>query len=801
MATYELKEYVHSEYGSGYGWTNTTTYNTNDNDNNSFYLGGSSAHYRCRLYFTIPSTLKIVSSEKIIVKLAGFGQNSGTLWTQYTRGHLTTTNTSSSAYENLANLSNPITSYLYKDAACTTQISGAYSSSSGNDVYMSFPSTGFKAGETYYIYMLPYGSNSAAIDSPTWTNTWMDWENNPTGKTSRLSVVLHYTDTVKITYDANGGTGAPAAANFTAGAQGTLSSTKPTKANTSTTLATITYNANGGATTPTNGANIQTTSYTFSSWTKNRDGSGDSYAAGGKITPGTSNITLYAQYTSSNSQSGVTGPSITRNSETLTRTVSFNSNGGSNVSALSSTATKTYSLTGWWSAASGGTKRASVNEKVYPTANATWYAQWSSSIGTYSSITLPNCSRTGYTFGGWSDGTNVYAAGASYTPSSNITLNAIWTAIYRSVNIYNSQTGAYIQSYDTILDGSSFTLPYLSLGNVRDHYTSSTLHFYDNYNDVTHSQDIIYESNYAYTHSYTLYDSATGDYLMDANEGYTITITQSIDLFAQFESTGNPSALISTPYISRVGYSLVWENDEDGSVLAAGLNNYYLEYPGTNASLYFTSLWTEDSLTEANFYFNKNDTMKLGTPYVKANGVYHKGIVTFVKVNGYWKSLNTIAPITVPTMSDTLLVTVENVGEYDFILQDDGCYYNSNQWYDDGENQTCCVAKVWFETAKETNIIIDCYQSSEAGYDYAVFSEIDTEINYYYEYMDERDYLPDGIYTTLKDFDYGDYNQGEPLLTTVEYTIPAGQHFIIIKFQKDGSVCNGGDTFNFMIMQ
>ena len=192
--------------------------------------------------------------------------------------------------------------------------------------------------------------------------------------------------------------------------------------------------------------------------------------------------------------------------------------------------------------------------------------------------------------------------------------------------------------------------------------------------------------------------------------------------------------------------------------------------------------------------------MKLGTPYVKANGVYHKGIVTFVKVNGYWKSLNTIAPITVPTMSDTLLVTVENVGEYDFILQD-GYYCNSNAWYDDGENQTCCVAKVWFETAKETNIIIDCYQSSEAGYDYAVFSEIDTEINYYYEYMDERDYLPDGIYTTLKDFDYGDYNQGMSLSTTIEYTIPAGQHFIIIKFQKDGSVCNGGDTFNFMIMQ
>ena len=70
--------------------------------------------------------------------------------------------------------------------------------------------------------------------------------------------------------------------------------------------------------------------------------------------------------------------------------------------------------------------------------------------------------------------------------------------------------------------------------------------------------------------------------------------------------------------------------------------------------------------------------------------------------------------------------------------------------------------------------MINCYQSSEASYDYALFSEIDTEISYYYDYIGPDDALPEGIYTTLKDFSYEEYNQGMPLDTTIEYTIPEG---------------------------
>jgi uncharacterized repeat protein (TIGR02543 family) len=75
------------------------------------------------------------------------------------------------------------------------------------------------------------------------------------------------TTTYTITYNANGGSGAPANQTATIGASTTISSTIPTRSN-----------------------------YSFVSWNTAANGSGTSYAPGATYT-GTSNITLYAQWT------------------------------------------------------------------------------------------------------------------------------------------------------------------------------------------------------------------------------------------------------------------------------------------------------------------------------------------------------------------------------------------------------------------------------------------------------------------------------------------------------------------------
>ena len=54
-----------------------------------------------------------------------------------------------------------------------------------------------------------------------------------------------------------------------------------------------------------------------------------------------------------------------------------------------------------------------------------------------SSITLPTPRRSGYTFNGWYDGSKFYAAGASYTVSATVTLNASWSYISSGGSSYD----------------------------------------------------------------------------------------------------------------------------------------------------------------------------------------------------------------------------------------------------------------------------------------------------------------------------------------------------------------------------
>lgn len=53
-------------------------------------------------------------------------------------------------------------------------------------------------------------------------------------------------------------------------------------------------------------------------------------------------------------------------------------------------------------------------------------------------ITLPSATKDGYTFKGWSDGTNTYAAGANYTVEGNVTLTAQWEAIQYTITLTNN---------------------------------------------------------------------------------------------------------------------------------------------------------------------------------------------------------------------------------------------------------------------------------------------------------------------------------------------------------------------------
>ncbi len=201
-----------------------------------------------------------------------------------------------------------------------------------------------------------YGTETYLSDTiPTRSGyTFLGWSTNSTATTAAYSAGGNFTtnanttlyavwrdDTYTISYNANGGTGAPSSQTKTHGVALTLSSTKPTRPG-----------------------------YTFLGWSTNSTATTAAYSAGGNFTTD-SNTTLYAIW------------------KLNTYTISYNANGGT---GAPSSQTKTHGV-------------ALTLSSTKPT-------------------------RTGYTFLGWSTSSSAtsatYSAGGSFTSNANTTLYAVW---------------------------------------------------------------------------------------------------------------------------------------------------------------------------------------------------------------------------------------------------------------------------------------------------------------------------------------------------------------------------------------
>lgn len=247
-------------------------------------------------------------------------------------------------------------------------------------------------------------------------------------------------NTYTISYNANGGTNAPASQTKYYTATLTLSSAKPTKSYT------ITYNANGGSVTPSS----KPVSCTFNTWNTKSDGKGTSYNSGAPFATN-ADTTLYAQWT--NPTAG----------------------------ALATPTRTGYTFDGWYTAASGGTQ---VTSSTTISKNTTIYAHWTiikytisynanggtnapasqtKNYGTDLTLSSVTPTRTGYTFKGWartSTGSVEYQPGGTYGRNSDSTLYAIWEVITFTIT-YNLNDGE--NPSDAILnytvESNDITLP------------------------------------------------------------------------------------------------------------------------------------------------------------------------------------------------------------------------------------------------------------------------------------------------------------------------------------------------------
>lgn len=278
-------------------------------------------------------------------------------------------------------------------------------------------------GSKTYNLNYSYTTNAAVTLYPFWTlNSWT------------------------VSYNANGGSGAPSSQTKYYNQTLALSSTKPTKANASAGSYTVTYNGNGGTASAASASAARTTAYTFSKWNTNSSGTGTNYSSGGNYTANSA-ATLYAIYSETTTTAAV---------------------------SLTSASRTGYTFAGWYTASSGGTRVGGSGSSYTPTKSLTLYAHWTANTYTISfnknttatvsnmpssqtktqdvalTLTSTKPTRTDYLFKGWgtSNGTTTvtYLPGAKYTGNADATLYAVWQLNYSSPKITGTSGGTTIPS-------------------------------------------------------------------------------------------------------------------------------------------------------------------------------------------------------------------------------------------------------------------------------------------------------------------------------------------------------------------
>lgn len=426
----------------------------------------------------------------------------------------------------------------------------------------------------------------------------------------KYSAKVKYTDTYTVSYNANGGSGAPSAQIKTHGVTLTLSSTKPTKASTVTNptgTITVSYNANGGSSTPDNGTgqytNTKTVPYTFKNWNTASNGTGTSYNSGGSYTANAI-ATLYAQWTTgSATETRKTNPSI-KTASSITRSngsttgyeVTFNANEGSSTpSAVTSTRTVKYTFSKWNTNSSGTGTNYSADTSYTFSGNTTLYAKWNPSYtnnavtlaagitrapkaataytvtlnangGSCSTTSLSAARTTSYTFAGWNTnssgtGTN-YSASSSYTPSAAVTLYAKWNSSTSTAAITlptPKRSGHTFKGWSTSSTSTSgSTGSYIPSGSVTLYAVWEKNKYPITYNKNGATGTKPEDQQKVHGESISLRDKGN---LAFASSVTTITTTLNLDGGKYNNSTSNVS-LFSTKTIT---YPIIWNTKADGT--------------------------------------------------------------------------------------------------------------------------------------------------------------------------------------------------------------------------------------------
>ena len=126
--------------------------------------------------------------------------------------------------------------------------------------------------------------------------------------------------------------------------------------------------------------------------------------------------------------------------------------------------------------------------------------------------------------------------------------------------------------------------------------------------------------------------------------------------------------------------------------------------------------------------------------------------------------------------------TIENLGtDYIFALNDSGYYESNNK----NVNNSFAICKVNIDAPHNCTMYVDCINYAEANWDYGILSNLDTTLA-----------LSNSADANYKKSFKSEHSES---VQTIQYDIPAGEHFIYIKFIKDTSGHQRNDSLQFKI--
>lgn len=125
---------------------------------------------------------------------------------------------------------------------------------------------------------------------------------------------------------------------------------------------------------------------------------------------------------------------------------------------------------------------------------------------------------------------------------------------------------------------------------------------------------------------------------------------------------------------------------------------------------------------------------------------------------------------------------------YGFALNSSGYYESQNK----GKHGSAAVCKIVFDTKGVYTFALDCINYAEGSYDYGIVSQLDKTLG-----LTNASDGNDGTTNVKVNFN----NKNSANIYKVNYgAVSAGEHFIYVKFRKDGSGAGGNDSLQFKVV-